>query len=137
MMVTFVMPYFIVGKHPLNYIKAHWTLYKGPVASARTTDHMAVQGKIGVGEFFFLKLDSVPLYVSPKSNVTVKGKIIPTLCIRSRYFRMSPNRFQHLLGLVTPLISKKDTSMRKAIPAEERLALTLRFLATGDFPNSL
>ena len=54
-----------------------------------------------------------------------------------RYFRMSPNRFQHLLGLVSPLISKKDTNMQKVITTEERLALTLRFLATGDSQQSL
>lgn len=58
-------------------------------------------------------------------------------CFSCRYFRMSPNRFQHLLGLVSPLISKKDTNMRKAITPEERLALTLRFLATGDSQQSL
>lgn len=50
---------------------------------------------------------------------------------------MSPNRFQHLLELVSPLISKKDTNMRKAISAEERLALTLRPLSTGDSQQSL
>ena len=50
---------------------------------------------------------------------------------------MSPNRFQHLLGLVSPLISKKDTNMQKVITTEERLALTLRFLATGDSQQSL
>ena len=46
----------------------------------------------------------------------------------SRYIRISPDRFDHLLGLVTPLIAKKDTIFRKAILACERLALTLRFL---------
>ena len=41
---------------------------------------------------------------------------------------MSANRFQHLLELLRPLITKKDTKMRNAITAEERLAVTLRFL---------
>ena len=50
---------------------------------------------------------------------------------------MSPNRFQHLLELARPLITKKDTKMRKAITAEERLAVTLHFLATGDSQQSL
>ena len=49
---------------------------------------------------------------------------------------MSPNRFQHLLELVRPLATKIDTKMRKAITAEERLAVTLR-LATGDSKQSL
>lgn len=48
------------------------------------------------------------------------------------FVRMSPEDFDYLLNLVAPLITKKDTNIRKAIPAGEKLALTLRFLATGD-----
>ena len=50
---------------------------------------------------------------------------------------MSPTRFEHLLALVAPHITKKDTNFRKAIPAQERLALTLRFLASGESQISL
>ena len=50
---------------------------------------------------------------------------------------MSPERFDHLLGLVSPLITKEDTNYRKAISAAERLALTLRFLSTGESQVSL
>jgi hypothetical protein len=32
---------------------------------------------------------------------------------------------------VGPIIGKQDTWYRKAIPVEERLTLTLRYLATG------
>ena len=49
---------------------------------------------------------------------------------------MSPNRFQHLLELVRPLITKKDTKMRKAITAEERLAVTFAFWQR-EIPSSL
>ncbi|XP_068225274.1 putative nuclease HARBI1 [Palaemon carinicauda] len=44
---------------------------------------------------------------------------------------MTDNAFRDLLSLVSPKITKKDTVMRKSIPAEERLIATLRFLATG------
>ena len=37
---------------------------------------------------------------------------------------MSPERFDHLLELVKPIIEKKDTNLRKSIPAAERLAIT-------------
>ena len=50
---------------------------------------------------------------------------------------MSPERFDHLLELVKPIIEKKDTNLRKSIPAAERLAITLRFLGTGDSQQSL
>jgi len=33
--------------------------------------------------------------------------------------------------MVTPMIKKKETVMRKSISAHERLSVTLRFLATG------
>ena len=38
-----------------------------------------------------------------------------------------------LLEKVRPLIERQDTQLREAISAAERLAVTLRFLAT-DFP---
>ena len=46
-----------------------------------------------------------------------------------RYLRMSPDRFGHLLSLVRDNIQRRDTVFRKAIPAEARLAITLRYLA--------
>ena len=39
--------------------------------------------------------------------------------------------FKELLEKVRPYITKQDTRLRKAITAEERLSVTLRFLATG------
>ncbi|XP_063786092.1 uncharacterized protein LOC134934633 [Pseudophryne corroboree] len=47
------------------------------------------------------------------------------------YLRMNDDMFQELLQLVTHLIVKQDTVMRRAISAEERLVATLRYLATG------
>ena len=42
---------------------------------------------------------------------------------------MSPERFDNLLSMVAPLIEKKDTNFCKAISPEERLTVTVRFLA--------
>lgn len=47
------------------------------------------------------------------------------------YLRMNEHCYIKLLRLVTPLIKKKDTNMRESISPHERLAATLRFLATG------
>lgn len=42
------------------------------------------------------------------------------------YYRMSVASFDELLGLVKDKIQKRDTHMRRAISAEERLTVTLR-----------
>ena len=49
---------------------------------------------------------------------------------------MSPERFDHLLSLVGPLISKLATRFRNPISPSERLAVALRYLATGDSQQS-
>jgi len=45
---------------------------------------------------------------------------------------MSHKDFEYLLNKIGPSISKMDTNMRKCIPIQEKLAITLRFLASGD-----
>jgi len=50
---------------------------------------------------------------------------------------MSYNTLNQLLALIVPKIKKEDTRFRKSIPPNERLALTLRYLATGDSFASL
>lgn len=73
------------------------------------------------------------------------AKLLPELRFHhpkdfTNFLRMSANDFDYLLDLVSPLITKKDTKMRKAIPPGERLALALRYLdylATGDSFKSL
>lgn len=47
------------------------------------------------------------------------------------YFCMTNACYEELLNLVGPVIVKQDTMMMKAVSVEERLSLTLRFLATG------
>lgn len=53
------------------------------------------------------------------------------------FCRMSFEDFEYLLNRIEPCISKKDTQFRVAIPAKELLAITLRFLASGDSYQSL
>lgn len=53
------------------------------------------------------------------------------------FSRMSLADFEFLLHKIGPRITKQDTDWRKAIPAKVRLAITLRFLATGDSYRSL
>ena len=44
-----------------------------------------------------------------------------SICSIYRYLRMSPERYDHLLRLVSPLITKQDTNLREAIPADKGL----------------
>lgn len=53
------------------------------------------------------------------------------------FCRMSSVDFEYLLNKIGPLIPKTDTNMRKAIPAQERFAVALRYFATGDSFKSL
>ena len=47
------------------------------------------------------------------------------------YLRMDYDIYNELLELISPLIVKQDTNFRDAITPHERLAATLRYLATG------
>ncbi|GBN29030.1 hypothetical protein AVEN_4366-1, partial [Araneus ventricosus] len=53
------------------------------------------------------------------------------------FCRMSATDFEHLLCRIGPLIARRDTNMRESIPMQERLAVALRFFATGDSYASL
>ncbi|KAG5865334.1 hypothetical protein JTB14_007449 [Gonioctena quinquepunctata] len=53
------------------------------------------------------------------------------------FFRMKSSEFENILRMIAPIISKRDTTYRKAITARERFAVTMRFLATGDSYTSL
>lgn len=53
------------------------------------------------------------------------------------YFRMTRGQFDIILAEVEPLISKQDTVFRESISAEERLMVTLRYLATGSSMTQL
>ena len=52
-------------------------------------------------------------------------------------FRMSPSTFEELLSFVAPIIAKESTVMRDPIGPSERLALTLRYLVTGDAQRTI
>ncbi|XP_069586542.1 uncharacterized protein [Ranitomeya imitator] len=53
------------------------------------------------------------------------------------YTRMYQNSFRYLLHLVEGAITRKDTQLRRSISSEERLLVTLRFLATVETLRSL
>ena len=53
-----------------------------------------------------------------------------------KYFRMTPERFDHLLSLVGPMLSKKSL-YREPISPDERFAVILRLLATSNYLQTI
>lgn len=53
------------------------------------------------------------------------------------FLRMTSCDFEYLVQILGHRIAKQDTNYRKAIPVKEKLAVTLRFLASGDSYTSL
>lgn len=48
-----------------------------------------------------------------------------------RTLRLTPSIFSELLEMVEPLITKKNTKFRQSVTPEKRLAITLKYLASG------
>lgn len=48
------------------------------------------------------------------------------------YQKISLSDFEFLINVLGPTIGKIDTNLRMAIPVQNRVALTLPFLAIGD-----
>ena len=47
------------------------------------------------------------------------------------FLRMEKDSFEFLLNLIEPLLLRADTKWRRSITVSEKLALTLRYFATG------
>ncbi|XP_031334657.1 uncharacterized protein LOC116164601 [Photinus pyralis] len=77
----------------------------------------------------FLALTLVVLNKRKKEKTTVVQGVEPE--DYRNFLRMDGESFDYLLELVRPDIEKKDTNMREAIPASQRLSITLRYLASG------
>lgn len=76
-------------------------------------------------------------YYNNRSNVIMRELREDKDILFKNFTRMSEKNFDRLLKLVTPIITKQSTQLREAIPSEIKLAITLRFLATGDNLMSL
>ena len=54
-----------------------------------------------------------------------------------KYLRMNTETYQELLESIRPYITKQMTPLRKPISPEEQLAVTIRYLASGESMESL
>ena len=71
-----------------------------------------------------------------------RGAFVPELASEDEeafinYFRMNQVKFHFVTARIQEKIAKKNTLMREAISPAERLAVTLRYLATGETFSSL
>ena len=80
--------------------------------------HLSLSKQIGI-----LQSDCLSFYL-PKIRLYLRFLFFP-----SRYVRISPERFHHLVDLLREKISKENRYQLPIYP-EERLAITLRYLAT-------
>ena len=65
------------------------------------------------------------------AHATLMQELISYPAEYRNYMRMSEEKFTFLLDLIRNDVGKKNTTMRVAIAPEDRLAVTLRFLAAG------
>ncbi|KAL7387534.1 hypothetical protein ABVT39_024972 [Epinephelus coioides] len=54
-----------------------------------------------------------------------------------KYFRMSADEMDYVLSMTGPDITKMDTNFRSPIKPKQKLAVTLKYIATGDSMSSL
>lgn len=69
-----------------------------------------------------------------EDDISIGGELRSSF---KNFLRMSSTDFENLFCLIGPIISKSNTNYRDSIPAVDRFAITLRFLATGDSYHSL
>ena len=55
----------------------------------------------------------------------------------TNYMRMEPMMFRELLDRIGPRVQKETTHLRDPLPAGMKLAITLRYIASGDSYHSL
>ncbi|XP_046679091.1 uncharacterized protein LOC124366548 [Homalodisca vitripennis] len=76
-------------------------------------------------------------YLKRSNNGILNNLELNESFLFKNFTRMSRENFYNLLELVRAKIEKKNTTFREAVPPEIRLAICLRYLATGDSFASL
>ncbi len=79
-------------------------------------------------------------WIARRPKFGAYGSLLSELAIEDpgqykTFLRMAPGDLEDLLAKIGPVISRQETRMRQPIPVKEKLALTLRFLASGKFEN--
>lgn len=83
-----------------------------------------------------IKLFWVRSWLKRRETESVYHRLVKELSLEDpnemrKFPRLDKAQYSYLLELVTPIIEKSDTKMRKTVTPGERLTLTLRYLATG------
>lgn len=76
-------------------------------------------------------------YFKSRQNIVPELKSHQLSGHYANFLKLSPELYENLLQMVSSKIAKKETHFRLPISVEDKLSLTLRFLATGDSYTSL
>ena len=71
-------------------------------------------------------------YMKSRNSRLIRDLELNEDVLFKNFTRMSKRNFYTILGIVEPMITKQNTRFRESVSAEMKLAITLRYLATGD-----
>lgn len=77
-----------------------------------------------------------PFLRRESTNKFMEELKIDPLSVFKNFTRISCQDFENMVNTIGPEIAKQDTNYRKCVPVEVRLAITLRYLATGETGDS-
>jgi hypothetical protein len=71
-------------------------------------------------------------YVKSRNSRLIRDLEFNEDALFKNFTLMSKRNIYTILGIVEPMITKPNTRFRESVPAKMKLAITLRYLATGD-----
>ena len=124
-----IFSHLLIPIHTMPSIPQFLVTYRWPIKAGpcHETESAGKTKRFGRNR---ISVEIPPLERTVRSSKSFAQKMLR----HSKFFlRMDETSFDELLEIFKPQLQKQDTNMRKSIPTGGKLALTLRYLATGEF----